>query len=256
MPIVTFLSDFGTKDHYVAAVKAVLYRQEPTCQIIDINHNIEVCNIMEAAYVLKSLYQDFPKGTIHLLGVGTSLAHKGRFLAVLLHYHIFVLPDNGLLNLISEQKPSQIIALTNSQKEAISFPTKTVLAPAIAQLLQGISVEKLGKKTSTIYKSKEYAIAVSEKTMKGDVIYIDGSGNAITNIEESVFFEARKERRFIINFTREKFKKIHKSYQDGELGDCVIFFNSNGMLEIAINQGNASELLGLKYGSSVLINFS
>src|SRR5688500_6784420 len=111
MAVITFLSDFGYTDHYVAAVKAKLLSQDPECKVVDITHAIEPFNIAHAEYVLGSVYHEFPEGTVHLVGVDSHGSKLGRFHAARHKGHYFLLPDNGLLSLITDGQPELVVEL-------------------------------------------------------------------------------------------------------------------------------------------------
>jgi len=86
-------------------------------------------------------------------------------------------------------------------------------------------------------------------------VHIDAYGNAITNITKQIFEDTRADRSYSIQFGRQEIPTIHQLYNQVDNGDCAIIFNDNGLLEIAINSGNASQLLGLTCDSSVDISF-
>jgi hypothetical protein len=92
--------------------------------------------------------------------------------------------------------------------------------------------------------------------VKGHVMYIDSYENIITNITESFFREARKGRKFTIVFRSYEINKISRSYTDVAPGEILALFDSNGFLEIALNQGNAAGLLGLEVRNMIRIEFS
>ena len=69
MAIITFTSDFGLRDAYVAIVKARILAVDPNATIVDISHLVEPANLADAAFLLASTYNQFPKGTVHLAAV-------------------------------------------------------------------------------------------------------------------------------------------------------------------------------------------
>lgn len=255
MAIITFMSDFGMSDHYVSAVKAKILTINPGLRIIDISHEIESFNIAHAAYVLKSVFRDFPKGTVHLVAVNSHGEKKLRFLTTKIEDHYFVVPDIGILSLINEEEPSMIAELSSSNGDHISFPAKNILAKAAAMLASGSGINDVGTYTKDYLRKIDRKFRATKKQISGNVIRIDHFGNLITNIEEKVFELLRKDRKFLIHFGREKAEVINNSYGDVDDGDCFVLFNDLGLLEIGINKGNASKLIGLKYDSPVSILF-
>jgi len=255
MAIITFMSDFGMSDHYVSAVKAKILSINPGLRIFDISHSIEPFNIAHAAYVLKSVFRDFPKGTVHLIAVNSHGERNSRFLTSKIDDHIFVGPDNGLFSLITEQEPSMIAELFKSEGESTSFPARNILAKAAAMLASGSGINDVGAYTKDYIRKIDRKFRATKKQISGNVIRVDHYGNLITNIEEEVFNILRKDRKYVIHFGREKVENLNDSYNELDDGDCVVIFNDRSFLEIGINKGNAMKLLGLKYDSPVSIIF-
>src|SRR5690606_1066120 len=128
MAIVTLLTDAGESDHYVAAIKARILSSNPDLRIVDISHQIRLFDIGHGAYVLRSVFRDFPKGTVHLVGVDSSGNRGDAFILLKLEGHFFVSVDNGLLSLISDHAPEQIRDISPDEAPT-TFPEKNVLAP-------------------------------------------------------------------------------------------------------------------------------
>lgn len=255
MAIITFMSDFGTSDHYVAAIKARILTINPGLDIIDISHEIAPFDIAHGAYVLKSVFREFPKGTVHLVAVDSQGGGKDRSIAMKLEDHFFIGADNGLFSLISDKEPSMIAELHQSGSDKTSFPAREIFAKTAAMLASGSSMEDIGKFCEGPKKLLARQVKATKKQIAGNVIRVDRYGNLITNIEEEVFNMLKKDRGFRISFSREVVEVIHKSYYKVEPGECFVIFNSLGYMEIGINQGNAAELLGLGIDSPVQIFF-
>ncbi|MGF1636303.1 MAG: S-adenosyl-l-methionine hydroxide adenosyltransferase family protein [Cyclobacteriaceae bacterium] len=249
------MSDFGTTDHYVAAVKAKILSVNPSVNIVDISHYIDAHNLAHAAYVLGSCFRMFPKGTVHLAAVDSVSNRSERYIAVNLEGHFFIGCDNGLFGLISEKEPAFIAELLNQSGEVFTFPARDIMAKAAALLASGSNLDDVGKF------SKEYQRLIgrkpkaTKKQISGHVIRVDHYGNLITNIDGEVFNTLSKEKKYSVCFAREKVRKVNKNFSEVESGDCFVLFNSGGLLEIGINKGNAAELLGLRYDSPVNIIF-
>lgn len=251
MAIITFLSDFGTQDHYVAAVKAQILTQNPNAQIIDISHTISLNNVIEAAFVLKNIYKDFPEGTVHLIAVNEN--HKGNPMAIQLDGHYFVSRDTGIFGLLSESMPTQMAVIPN--EKVTSFSSKNVFAKVAVMLSNGTNLSDVGSPSDGLNQLKYPEAYTSKNEIGGQVMHIDAQGNLMSNITRTQFEEAWDKRNFEVSFEREYLKEIHDKYTDVDPGDAVCFFNDNDILEIAVNDGNASKLFGLEYGASVKIYF-
>ena len=110
MSIITLTTDFGTKDHFVGAIKGTIYSELPNARIVDISHQISPFNITETAYILKNAYKSFPEGSIHIIGVDSELSIENKHIALYLDNHYFICPDNGVISLLaSEIKPEKIV---------------------------------------------------------------------------------------------------------------------------------------------------
>jgi S-adenosylmethionine hydrolase len=255
MAIVTLLSDSGESDHYVAAIKARVLSTNPGLTLVDISHQIKACDIAHGAFVLKSVFRDFPKGTVHLVAVDAAGGRDDAFIAMQLEDHYFVSVDNGILGLISDKPQQNVVELNSLTSITTSFPEKDILAPAAAKLASGVSITTLGRPLLDYRKMTDRRVKATKKQMFGHVIRVDNYGNLITNIEREVFELLSKGKGYVIQFGSEKARRIHTNYHQAEQGDCFLMFNSLGLLEIGIYKGNAQELLGLGYDSPVNVTF-
>ena len=255
MPIVTLLTDSGEVDHYVAAIKAKILSVNPALRIEDISHKIAPCDIGHGAFVLRSVFRDYPKGTIHLVGVDAAGNKGDGFIALQLEDYFFVGVDNGLLGLLSNKPHQNLIELNTINPIETTFPEKDILAPAAAKLASGISLTDIGKPLSNFKKKTDRHVKATKKNILGHVIRVDHFGNLITNIQQTDFEILSKGKTYTVQFGGEKMRRIHTNYHQADQGDCFVFFNSLGLLEIGIYKGNANELLGLSLDSPVNIIF-
>lgn len=255
MAIVTLLTDSGESDHYVAAIKAKVLSTNPGLTIVDISHKIGACDIAHGAFVLKSVFRDFPKGTVHIVAVDAAGNRGDAFIAIQLEDHFFVSVDNGLLGLVSDKAQQNLVELNAINSITTSFPEKDILAPAAARLASGVTISTLGKPLPSFKKMTDRHVKATKRQILGHVIRVDNFGNLITNIEKEAFEVLSKGKVYTINFGGEKMRRVHNNYHQAEQGDCFLLFNSLGLLEIGIYKGNANELLGLSYDSPVNIIF-
>lgn len=255
MAIVTLLTDSGESDFYVAAIKAKILSTNPGLTIVDISHQIGSCDIAHAAFVLRSVFRDFPKGTVHLVGVDATGSRSDTMVAVQLEDHLFVGADNGLFGLISDKQPQITIELNKVNRVTTTFPEKDIYAPAAARLASGVTISTLGTPLPQLRRMTDRYVKATKKMIAGHVIRVDHSGNLITNIPRDAFEVLSKGKNYVVQFGGEKFRKIQTNYNQAEQGDCFVMFNSLNLLEIGIYKGNASALLGLQYDSPVSIVF-
>lgn len=256
MALITFMSDFGESDHYVAAVKAIILKMNPGLQIVDISHHIEAYDLAHASYVLGEVFRAFPEGTIHLVAVDSMGDHGSGFIGAQLEGHYFICTDNGLISLISEKEPSMVAKLFDGDyPEGSNFPARDILARAAAKLAAGASLEDIGNFTADYKRLIPRKYRATKKQISGHIVRVDHYGNLITNIDKEVFNLLRKDRNYTVVIGREKVTKINHLSSEVENGDCFVIFNSSGKLEIGLKRGHASDLLGLGYDSPVHIVF-
>ncbi len=255
MAIVTLLTDSGESDHYVAAIKARIISINPGIRVEDISHRIEPSDIAHAAFVLRAVFRDFPPGTVHLVGVDATGSRNDGFIALQLEDHFFVGCDNGLLGLISEKPHQQLVELNAIISITTTFPERDIFAHAACKLASGVSITNLGTPKAAFRKMIDRQVKATRKQITGSVIRVDGMGNLITNIPKETFMLLSKNKVYTLQFGGEKFRRVHTQYNQADEGECFIVFNSLNLLEIGIYKGNASELLGLGYDSTVNIMF-
>jgi S-adenosylmethionine hydrolase len=255
MAIVTLLTDSGESDHYVAAIKAKILTVNPGLNIVDISHKIGACDLPHAAFVLKSVFREFPKGTVHLAGVDTMGNKDDAFIALQLEDHFFVGTDNGLFSLISDKPHQMVVEINKINPIQTSFAEKDILAPVAAKLASGVNISNVGIVMPLYKKLLNRHVKANKKIIAGHVTRVDIYGNLITNIPKDAFDTLSKSKGYTIQFGGEKFRRIHTNYNQAEQGDCFLLFNTLDLLEIGIYKGNASELLGMSYDSPVNILF-
>ena len=265
MAIITLTTDLGTRDHYVAAIKGVIYSQVADVNIVDITHEIQPFNTQQAAFVLRNSWKEFPRGTVHIMGVNPDINDQTIHAIVVYDGQYFIGADNGLFSLTFEKKPDEIYELNLTQdSDELTFPTKNLFAKAACHLIRGGTPGVIGRRVETIREAHDFRAPVEDNVIKGNVIYIDRYGNVTTNISKHLFKEIGKGRDFNIMIRRARFdiRKISTHYSDVGEGDRLALFSSTGFLEIAINKGaegnggGASELFGLKINDIVRIEFN
>lgn len=256
MALVTFMSDFGTEDHYVAAVKAAILRANPSAGIVDISHEVYPSDIGHAAYVLKNVFREFPAGTVHLCAIDLSAKEPTKLIALEMEEHFFVGYDSGVFSLLGEQQPRAVVELKATGPS--TFEAKDILAPAAAGLAAGHSISTMGTAMQAIRTLYARQLKVTKREIAGNIIRVDHYGNLITNIKKTEFetiVRLNGDKPYEVCFGRERSRRVHGTYSEVESGEYFVLFNSSNLLQIGINKGNASELLGLSLDAPVIINF-
>lgn len=258
MPIITLTSDLGLKDYYVSSIKGAILSQLDQVHIVDISHDIKQFDITQAAFVIKNSFRDFPKGSIHILGVLPQLTSSINHVVVKYMDQYFIGADNGIFSLFLESSPQKVVQLElMSDSDSPTFPTRDIFVKAACHIARGGEMELLGKTVNTLNQSTSLRPHSDESVIRGSVIYVDSYGNVITNISKDLFKEVGKQRPFVIQVRQQAYQisVISKSYYSVPIAERLAIFGSSGLLEIAISLGNAANLMGLQVGSSVSVQF-
>lgn len=254
MTIVTLTSDFGTKDYYVGVIKGTLLSKTPSLNIVDITHDVKNYDIVQAAYILKNTYHSFPKGSIHILSVNNIYSKKMSFIAIKKDDYYFIGPNNGVFSLLFEDKIEQAYKLDYNTK--LDFPLKHTFAAAVSHIANGLPFNEIGLPEKKITERITLQPVISKSQIRGSVIHIDNYENVVVNITKELFNRVRKRRKFSLYFKRnDAIVKLSRQYYDVPVGETLCLFNSAGYLEIAINMGKASSLLGLNVDDTIQIDF-
>ena len=262
--LITLTSDMGLKDYYVAAIKGSIYNQLPDARVVDISHDIPPFDIIHASFVLKNTFKEFPKNTIHIIGVDTEKNESNGHLIVKNYDQYFIGADNGIFSLIFEKKPDGIWYINrNIESENYSFPTKDIFVSIACHLARGGHPAVVGNEIQEIKSKQLFRPIIDSNTIKGMVCYIDKYGNLITNITKKIFNEVGKQKSFKIFLTRSEYsiEKIYNNYNEVIEGERIAIFGSSGFLEIAINKGvkgsggGASQLFGISINDIITIEF-
>ncbi len=256
MSIVTLTSDWGLKDHYLASVKGAFLRSIPGVTLVDISHQIPPFDLNQASFILKNAYKNFPEGSIHIVGVNTEASIEMPHVLIKHQGHYFIGADNGIFALMFDEDPELIIELDIIQtSNRFSFSTKDVFIQAAMHLIEGNDLELLGEKKTSLTNKMSFKPVIETDLIKGKVIYIDAYQNLITNITEDLFNQVVKGKKFKILLRAGNYEitSISKSYMDVSEGELLALFDSENYLEISINKGKASSLLGLELDDSVRI---
>lgn len=252
MPVVTFTCDFGIRDYYLAALKGSVLTLTPDATLVDISVTSKQYDIREAAYTFRNSFDYFPKGTIHVLHVNSAEA-VGRLLVSILNGQYIVSFDNGLLALAFGNVPSETYEVNEELKLDDGLGLFRTIARVVDLLAKEYQPTDFCHPAVNVRSYRMLQAMYSPGLIKAVVVYIDDYGNAILNISKTEFEKHVGNKRFTIQAKMGQTNFIANNYSDAEEGDFVCVFNRAGLLELAINKGRASSLLGLNIDSVVLI---
>ncbi|MFK7806928.1 MAG: S-adenosyl-l-methionine hydroxide adenosyltransferase family protein [Saprospiraceae bacterium] len=255
MSIITLTSDFGLKDYYVGLVKAALLSKDASLHLVDISHNVDVYDIVQGAFILKNCFSEFPEGTIHIISISNYNQKKPCFLAIRYEGHYFIGPDNGVFSLMFDEKITKDVYELDYDDKG-SFPIKDTFAEAVVHLTSGKPLNEIGIPIESIEERITFQPVINSSEIRAAVIYIDNYENVVTNITRATFERVGAGRPFALYFkAHNPITKLYKRYSEVAVGEMMCFFNSAGCLEIAINQGKAASLHGLKLEDPIQVNF-
>ena len=248
MPLLTLTSDIGSQDFLVGAIKGQLLSANPNFNIVDISHNLSPFNYPQAAYVCRNAIKNFPDGTFHIVLVNLFDQKPEHLLLINFNNQYIGCADNGLITMILEEVPQNIVALSlNKSAQKNTLYCASVFAKAFDQILNGEAFETIGDPNISIEVKNPLRALLGNNWIEGQIIFIDNFENVIINITKDEFEEQRRGRSFKIVFKRDEIiDKISDTYADVTESEKLALFNSAGYLEIAINKGNAAGLFGLQ----------
>ena len=260
MPIITLTTDFGEADHYIACMKGVILQIAPAATIVDVTHIIEAHDVVHGAFVLRQVFEHFPEGTVHVAVVDPGVGTTRRLIAARYGGQSVLAPDNGLVSLIHRDFP--LVELREIQNTRIfrqeissTFHGRDILAPIAAHLASGVPMEAVGPMIDQLeILNLEAVRKLPDGGLEGQVLYVDHFGNLISNIgveELAQFAEESDGMNVYVGPLR--VGPMRNTYGDVAPGQIVALVGSTGMLEVAINQGNAAAQLRAAPGAIVVV---
>ena len=256
MAIITLTTDWNKGDYYIGALKGKILSNDPQTVIVDISHQVQPFNIMQAAFIIRNCWFEFPKGTIHIIAINAALTANKYLLIVKRDEQYFIVSDNGIAGLLFGEKPDHVYKVINSN-HGNSFLSLNTFVESAFRIIKGESLEKIGVPTDDFIIQIPLRPVIDKNLINGSVIYIDSFSNAVTNITSETFDKIGngKPYEIFVQSNHYRIDRLNKTYSDSASGELLALFNSVGLLEIAINNGNAADLLNLSTNSAIRIKF-
>lgn len=253
-PVVAFLSDFGTRDHYAGTLKAVVLGVCPDANLVDIGHEIPAHDVLAGALELAACYRYFPTGTIFLVVVDPGVGSSRRGIAAECGDYKFVAPDNGVLSAVfRETAPKKVVELTERKyaRPTVSrtFEGRDRFAPAAGWLAKGIALVSMGKSVTNYHVIEIPRPEIAADHIAGEVLRVDRFGNLITNIDRRALEQFAGGRPIAVTMGERDIPRIVATYAEAPAGELCALFGSTDHLEVAVNAGDAAQELGLSRGA-------
>jgi len=258
-PVIAFVTDFGTRDHYAGTMKGVALGVCPDATLVDITHEIPAHDVLAGALELAASYKFFPAGTVFLVVVDPGVGSTRRGLAAEAGDYRFVAPDNGVLTLVFDELPARRVVELTERKYARPSVSRTFegrdrFAPAAAWLAKGIDLGALGRNAGTIHRLDIPVPRIDGDTLSGEVLRVDRFGNLISNIDRHAF--DRMGTSIEITVGGHVVSRVVTTYADAGPGEICALFGSSDHLEVAANGSSAAETLALGRGAAVQVSRS
>lgn len=242
--IIALLTDFGTKDFFVGAMRGVILSINETANIVDITHEIEPQNVRSASFTLRACYENFPAKTVFVAVVDPGVGSLRRAILVETADYFFVAPDNGLLSFVFEANENcRVFELTENKffAENVSrtFHGRDIFAPVAAHLTNGVAPDEFGREIKDFVRLDQNApCRISAETVEAEIVHIDRFGNLITNLRASDLPE-----NFAVTIDSHHIEKLYDYFAEAERDEIFMIFGSAGFLEIVARDNSAAKML-------------
>lgn len=251
-PLIGLLTDFGTRDWYVASLKGVIAALCPRARVIDITHEIPPQDVTAGAWNIAAAAPWFPPRTIFACVVDPGVGTARPLLAAQADEQFFIGPDNGLLSLVlARAGRRKVIRLTNPvywlKEINQTFHGRDIIAPVAAHLARGVGLGSLGVPATRYQPLPLPVLRQTARRLIGQIVYIDTFGNLITNLPVGVLGSSR---RGTVRYRRAPVRMV-SSYADGRSGDLIAVPGSLGYVELAVRNGSAAARCQAKRGDQV-----
>ena len=246
--VITLTTDFGTRDHYVGAMKGVIATLAPRATIADITHGIPAFDISEGAFAIAQAYRFYPSGSVHVVVVDPGVGSLRRPIAVAAEGHLFIAPDNGVLSQVLESAESfeaRVLASRHGHGSlSHTFHGRDLFAPVGARLATGLPFDEVGDRVSDPFRLPPVTVTQGA----GRVLHVDGFGNVVTSFQDVDLPE-----RTGLRVGSVTVRLRSTSYATVPEGQLFLISGSSGYVEVSLNRGSAADTLGVRAGAPVTL---
>jgi S-adenosyl-L-methionine hydrolase (adenosine-forming) len=254
MVIIALLTDFGTKDYFVGAMKGAILSINENVHLVDITHEIAAQDIRSAGFNLRACYRDFLVGTIFVAVVDPGVGSDRRAILVETGDYFFIAPDNGLLSFVFDAgEDFRVFELTNPQffarEISATFHGRDVFAPVAAHLSKGVKADEFGPEIADFVRFDENRPrVVGEDESEAEIIAIDRFGNLITNLEREDLAAD-----FAIEIGATRIERLQNYFAENAPGELFMIWGSAGFLELVAFRASAAEILQAAIGQKITV---
>jgi S-adenosyl-L-methionine hydrolase (adenosine-forming) len=261
MPV-ALLTDFGTADYFVGAMKGVILATAPDTRIIDITHQIPPQDIQAAAFTLLAAYPAFPPASVHVVVVDPGVGSERRPIVVEAGEQIFVGPDNGVFGYVLDREAeARAYRLDDSRffrhPVSATFHGRDIFAPVAAALAAGAAPAEMGPPVAHPVRLPPLRPSRgADGTLQASIIHVDHFGNCITSITRDDW-PAGEDSEMELRVGGSTIRSVRRFYAEAGAARDEVFaiWGSAGFLEISVDGGSAEERLGIRRGAAVRLRF-
>lgn len=254
-PVLAFLTDFGTRDHYVAAMKGVALSICPDATLVDITHDIAPQDVLAGALELEAIAPYLPEGTVVVGVVDPGVGSRRRGVVACSRGLCFVGPDNGLFSLAVDPADTTIVELTNRAytrpSVSATFEGRDRFSPAAAWLATGVAASALGDRVDGLVTLDVPRARAVDDGVDGVVLRVDRFGNLVTNITPSQLERAGPSPEVAVGSVR--IDGLARTFTDVDNGRPCAIIGSTGRLEVCVNGESAADRYGVGRGAEVRV---
>lgn len=254
--ILTLLTDFGSADGYVGALKGAIARVAPQLRVVTITHGVPAHDIGAGAYWLAASAPAFPDGTVHCVVVDPGVGTDRPLVAARVDRQLVVAPDNGLLHFLwSRGQDRMAVRVDNSSLDSkpisATFHGRDVIGPLAARLAAGSTrLENLGPRIPSPQLVSQFLPQGDSGGSTARVLLVDRFGNAILTVARTHWYQPLPAS---ISLSHGRvISQLVRTYGEIE-GEFGMLWNSAEHLEIAGKGINAAALLNLHAGDVVRV---
>jgi S-adenosyl-L-methionine hydrolase (adenosine-forming) len=249
-PRITILTDFGTGDGYVAAMKGVICALAPGVAVDDATHDVPPGDILGGAWALAAYWRHYPAGTVHVAVVDPGVGGDRRAIAIEAAGRFGVGPDNGIFTrVLREAGPGQHTAVEVRPPATASatFHGRDVFAPAAARIALAGSLDGLGPAVADPVLLPVPEASHADGVVLGEVVHVDRFGNLITNIGRELLPASAR-----VSLLGSSCPVV-QTYRTAAIGSLIAVVGSREVLEVSVRDGSAADTLGARRGDAVTV---
>lgn len=248
--MIVLFTDFGLHGPYVGQMKAVLHRVAPGVPVVDLLHDSPAFDPRLSAYLLAAYASEFPEGSVFVCVVDPGVGSSRRALVVEANGHRYVGPDNGLLHAVVDRAGVEAARAWEiawrPRRLSDSFHGRDLFAPVAGRLAMGEVPGADGIDGAPL--DPVSVCRAGWPSDLGEIVCVDPYGNLISGIRADGL---GPDRVFEVGGRRVAYAR---TFSEVPVGAAFWHHNSNGLVEIAVNQASAAEVLGLGFGAEIRLD--